>query len=72
MRSPSNRPEMADRGGSRRDGFGSSRDGRGLGRTSARTNVWQRIDGRDSQRGHARPEGATQSDGDGFGGGDDS
>jgi len=34
----------------RREGFGSGRQGRGAGRTNARTNVWQRIDGRD-QRG---------------------
>jgi len=34
-----------------REGFGSGRQGRGAGRTNARTNVWQHIDGRD-QRGH--------------------
>lgn len=36
---------------SRREGFGSGRQGRGAGRTNARTNVWQHIDGRD-QSGH--------------------
>jgi len=35
----------------RREGFGSGRQGRGAGRTNARTNVWQHIDGSD-QRGH--------------------
>lgn len=35
---------------SRREGFGLGRQGRGAGRTNARNNVWQRIDGRD-QRG---------------------
>ena len=34
----------------RRDGFGAGRAGRGVGRTNARTNVWQRIDARNQQR----------------------
>jgi len=41
---------LMDRGGGRRDGFGAGRAGRGVGRTNARTNVWQKIDARNQQR----------------------
>ena len=51
------------------DGFGSSRDGRGAGRTSARTNIWQRIEDRDrGDRGDGRRDGGFHVDA-GSGGG---